>query len=85
MGRLRQVGYALRQARSGRIIVKLEVEVKEGSPLYDKKGRKLGVVREVFGPVRSPYASVEPRTDRVGGLIGDPVYAEVEEEAKGGQ
>ncbi len=79
---MKAVGYVLRQARSGRIIVKLFVEVPEGSVLYDRRGRKVGVVREVFGPVRSPYASLEPRTDRIGGLIGEDVYAEVGEDGK---
>ena len=76
--KLKNVGYVLRLAKSGRIIVKLEVEVKEGTLLYDKKGRKVGLVREVFGPVKSPYASLEPRTDRVRGLIGDPVFVKEE-------
>ncbi|BBE41549.1 MAG: H/ACA ribonucleoprotein complex subunit GAR1 [Conexivisphaera sp.] len=74
---MKAVGYVLRRAKSGRIIVKLFVEVQEGITLYDRRGRKIGVVREVFGPVRSPYASLEPRTDRVGGEIGESVYAEV--------
>lgn len=82
---MKAVGYILRRARSGRIIVKLFVEVKEGAILYDRHGRKVGVVREVFGPVRSPYASLEPRTDRVGGMIGENVYAEVGEDEGGGQ
>lgn len=77
--RLKNVGYVLRKAKSGRIIVKLEVEIEEGVTLYDKKGRKVGLVREVFGPVRSPYASLEPRTDRTHGLIGDPVYVKTRE------
>ncbi|MGC8555486.1 MAG: H/ACA ribonucleoprotein complex subunit GAR1 [Conexivisphaera sp.] len=70
------MGQILRRARSGRIIVKLFVEVKEGTTLYSRNGRIVGVVREVFGPVRSPYASLEARTDRVGGMIGEQVYAE---------
>ena len=82
MAKLKNVGYILRKAKSGRIIVKLQVEVKEGTMLYDKKGRKVGLVREVFGPVSSPYASLEPRTDRIRGMIGDLVYAREEEKKK---
>ncbi len=74
MANLRSVGYIVRQAKSGRIIVKLQVEVKEGTTLYDRGGRKIGLVREVFGPVSAPYASLEPRTDRVGGIIDNPIY-----------
>jgi rRNA processing protein Gar1 len=76
---VKAVGYVVRAAGSGRIIVKLFVEVREGMTLYDRRGRKIGVVREVFGSVRSPYASLEARTDRVSGLIGETAYAEVSE------
>ncbi|MCI4461232.1 MAG: hypothetical protein JHC24_03465 [Thaumarchaeota archaeon] len=77
---MRAVGQVLRRARSGRIIVKLFVEVKEGTQLYDRRGRRVGVVREVFGPVRSPYASLEAKTDRVGGIIGETLYSRSEPE-----
>ena len=30
-----------------------------GVPLYDKKGKKLGVVADVFGPVARPYVLVK--------------------------
>jgi len=30
-----------------------------GAPVFDKYGRKLGVVTDVFGPVRSPYLTLK--------------------------
>lgn len=64
----------LRVSRSRRVIVKLEKEVKEGRTLYDERGRKVGKVIEVFGPIRAPYASLQPLTDRLRGLIGRKVF-----------
>jgi RNA-binding protein len=69
-----RVGYVLRVSRSRRVIVKLEKEVKEGRTLYDERGRKVGKVIEVFGPIRAPYASLQPLTDRLRGLIGRKVF-----------
>lgn len=71
---MEKVGYVLRISRSKRIIVKLEKEVKEGEILYDDRGRKAGEVVEVFGPIRAPYASLKPLTDRLHGLKGRKVY-----------
>jgi len=69
-----KVGYVLRISRSKRVIVKLDKEVREGEVLYDDRGRKAGKVIEVFGPIRSPYASLKPLTERLRGLIGRKVY-----------
>jgi len=30
-----------------------------GAPVFDKYGRKLGVVTDVFGPVGSPYITIK--------------------------
>jgi rRNA processing protein Gar1 len=71
---LEEVGTVLRRARSGMVIVRLKREPKEGQVLCDSKGRPVGKVVEVFGPVRSPYASLMPKTDRVEGLLGEKVF-----------
>lgn len=71
---MEKVGYVLRISRSKRIIVRLEKEVREGDVLYDDRGRRAGKVIEVFGPVRAPYASLQPLTDRLRGLVGRKVY-----------
>ena len=70
-----QVGVLLHQARSGRLIVRLTKEVKAGVPILDDKGRRLGKVVELIGPVRAPYASVVVTTSRVG-KAGDAVFVE---------
>ena len=70
-----QVGAILHQAKSGRLIVKLTQEVRPGSFLVDEKGRRLGRVSELIGPVRSPYASVTVISSRLG-KDGDPAFAE---------
>jgi rRNA processing protein Gar1 len=70
-----QVGKILHQAKSGRLVVKLSLEVRPGAMVFDDGGRKLGKVVELIGPVKSPYASVAVASSRLG-KPGDPAFVE---------
>ncbi len=70
-----QVGSIVHQAKSGRLVVKLSREVRPGAFLLDEKGKKLGRVVELIGPVRGPYASVAVSTSRLG-KQGDGAFVE---------
>ena len=70
-----QVGFLLHQAKSGRLIVRLTREVRPGVLILDDRGRRLGRVVELIGPVRAPYASVVVTSDRIG-KTGDVAYVE---------
>ena len=72
---MKQIGVSSHQARSGRLIVRLSTEVRPGVPLLDERGRRLGKVVELIGPVKAPYASVAPATERLG-KSGDAVFIE---------
>jgi RNA-binding protein len=72
---LLQVGVLLHQAKSGRLIVRLTREVRPGVPILDDRGRRLGKVVELIGPVRAPYASVAVTSSRIG-KAGDAVCVE---------
>jgi len=65
----------LHQAKSGRLIVRLTREVRPGVPILDDRGRSLGRVVELIGPVRAPYASVAVTSGRTG-KAGDAAYVE---------
>ena len=70
-----QVGILIHQAKSGRLVVRLSKEVRPGAVLLDDKGKKLGRVVELMGPVRAPYASVAVATSKLG-KAGDPAFVE---------
>jgi rRNA processing protein Gar1 len=57
------------------VIVKLSAEPREGQVLVDSKGRAVGRVTEIFGPVKGAYASLMTRNDRVEGLVGEKVFS----------
>lgn len=70
---MKESGVVLHQAKSGRLIVKLSRKLQPGSEMLDDKGRKLGKVLELIGPVDAPYASVGVATSKLG-KAGDKTY-----------
>ena len=44
---------------SGNLIIKLETETHIGELVYDNKGNRVGAVFDIFGPVKSPFASIK--------------------------
>lgn len=52
-----EVAEVLHKARSGRLILKSKKKLATGTILFDRKGRRVGKVVELIGPVISPYAS----------------------------
>ncbi|MEM1623274.1 MAG: Gar1/Naf1 family protein [Sulfolobales archaeon] len=60
--RLKRLGYFLHKTSSGRLIVKLSSPKppRLGSKVLSSRGEVIGVLVDVIGPVRSPYAVVKP-------------------------
>lgn len=68
-----EVGTVIHLAKSGRLIIKVDRFIKPGTILLDSKGRKLAKVTELIGPVKSPYATAIPLTERIERVIGTRV------------
>jgi RNA-binding protein len=80
---IQKVGVVLHLAKSGRLIVKANIaNITVGTILYDIKGKRVAKVAEVFGPVKEPYLSCIPLTDRVKKLEGQEVYSQQAEGEK---
>ena len=71
---LQEVGEVLHIAKSGRVIVKLSQKVNSGEILLDSKGKKVARIVELIGPVKAPYASAVPMTDRIKKYVGTKMY-----------
>jgi RNA-binding protein len=71
---LQEAGTVLHLARSGRLIVKADSQVRDGSLLVDEKGRRTGKVMETIGSVTSPFLSVQPMTERIDRVVGTKLY-----------
>ena len=62
-------------ANSGRVIVRLSKEIKEGQILCDKNNQKIGRVTEPIGPIKNPFASAIPLTNNLKKISGTKVFS----------
>ena len=72
---MQEVGEVLHIANSGRVIVRLSREVKEGQIICDKDNQKIGRITELIGPVKNPLASAIPLTNNVKKISGTKVFS----------
>ncbi len=62
---MRKIGYFLHKSLTGRYVVKiinLDKPLRLGSRVYNSEGRVLGILVDLIGPVRNPYAVIKPLT-----------------------
>jgi RNA-binding protein len=75
---MHELGRILHIARSGRVIVKNGTATWEkkmnGLPVFDNNGRQIGRIQEIFGPVASPYSSIQPIREKLADLVGIQVF-----------
>ena len=60
---------------SGNLILKSEKNVRMGEAIFDEKGRKIGVVFDIFGPVASPFIAVKPTVASPERYVGEPLFS----------
>ncbi|MFA5448034.1 MAG: hypothetical protein WC233_07130 [Sphaerochaeta sp.] len=61
----------------GRVIVRAVAVPDARDPVFDRRRKRIGSVRRVFGPVDSPYVSVEPlKGEALVNALGRRVYFE---------
>jgi len=72
---LQEVGEVLHIANSGRVIVRLSKEIKEGQILCDKNNQKIGRVTELIGPIKNPFASAIPLSNNLKKISGTKVFS----------
>jgi len=60
---------------SGNLILESSRNAKIGETVTNSKGKRVGVVFDVFGPVDSPYASVRTRLKNPEHLIGAELFS----------
>ena len=72
---MQEVGEVLHIANSGRVIVRLSKEIKEGQVLCDKNNQKIGRVTELIGPIKNPFASAIPLSNNLKKISGTKVFS----------
>jgi RNA-binding protein len=75
---MNELGEVLHMAKSGRLIVKMSAATSEkkviGMPVIDSTGKQIGKIQEIFGPIVSPYASIQPSREKLIRIIGTKVF-----------
>jgi rRNA processing protein Gar1 len=81
---LTEVGEILHKAKSGRLILKVyeHTTIKNGDTIVDSHGKKIGIINELIGSVKSPYASVILLRDEFKTKTGDKVFRFVAKNTK---
>jgi rRNA processing protein Gar1 len=60
----KKLGETLHRSKSsGHLIIRLDAEARIGEPVMDSRGKRVGEVFDIFGPVETPYASVKLKDD----------------------
>ncbi len=62
---MRRIAYYLHRSTSGKLIAKVlgSRPPRIGVRVYDSRGKLIGRVVDVIGPVRSPYIVIRPSND----------------------
>lgn len=58
---MRRLGKVLQVTKRGSIIVQTDKSPPIGAKVVDKKAQLIGRIQDVFGPVKSPYVSIQSR------------------------
>lgn len=75
-GRSLRIGEVEASTAQGLYVVRLESMPKTGQRLYDSRGKEIGIVKDLIGNVRKPYAVVSVN-DRAKPLKqGQPIFSE---------
>jgi RNA-binding protein len=59
---------------SGNLILKADGSVKIGDVVVDGRGKKIGSVFDLFGPVSAPFVAVRPRVESPEKCVGEPLF-----------
>jgi RNA-binding protein len=74
---LRRLGKVLHISKRGSIILRTEKTppVGDRSIVLDKNAQEVGIIIDVFGPVKEPYVAVRPKRDFDSSkLVGQMLY-----------
>ena len=72
---LKRIGHVLHISPSRNLVLKAEAIPKIGDKVVDEELQTVGSVRDVFGPVSSPYVAVKPVILEPQRLVKTTLYA----------
>ncbi|NPA48165.1 MAG: H/ACA RNA-protein complex protein Gar1 [Thermococci archaeon] len=73
---MKRLGTVSHYARQGFLIIRCEHVPELNSKVFDKELNMVGIVKDVFGPVGSPYVAVKPSVKNPEAYVGAFLYVE---------
>lgn len=74
---MKKLGIVKDLSYRGDVLVRASYAPAQDTEVVDARGRFLGRVKRVFGPVKAPFVAVRPRSEPKLSLLGSGVYVEV--------
>jgi len=71
---LKKIGQVLHIGPGNRAIAKVEAPPKLGATVFDLKKKPIGIVLDIFGPVKSPYIEIEVKDRKPEKIVNYPLY-----------
>ena len=71
---MKRIGKVIHITRSGDLILRSDFAPRIGDPVYGPDLKRVGIIADVFGPVRAPYVAVRPLVDDPSRLVGRVLY-----------
>jgi len=71
---LKKIGQVLHIGPGNRAIAKVESPPKIGVTVFDFKKKPIGVVLDIFGPVKSPYIEIKVKNRKPEKIVNYPLY-----------
>ncbi|ACJ16726.1 snoRNP component [Thermococcus onnurineus NA1] len=73
---MKRLGKVSHYAKQGFLILRTDWVPSLNEPVVDKNLTMVGVVKDVFGPVKRPYVAVKPRVKNPGEYVGALLYVD---------
>ncbi len=73
---MKRLGRVLHLSNSKKLILKTKVKVRTGTKVLIAKGKLVGRVFDIFGPIADPYVSIDPSVKDPDRYIGRVLYTQ---------
>ncbi|CAB49230.1 Gar1/Naf1 family protein [Pyrococcus abyssi] len=71
---MKRLGKVSHYAKQGLLIVRSTWVPSLNDPVIDKDLKFVGIVKDVFGPVKRPYVAIKPKVDDPEKYVGQVLY-----------
>ncbi|HIP88962.1 MAG TPA: H/ACA RNA-protein complex protein Gar1 [Thermococcus paralvinellae] len=71
---MKRLGKVSHYAKQGFLILRSDWIPSLNDPVVDKNLNLIGIIKDVFGPVKMPYVAVKPKVKNPEGYVGQVLY-----------